>query len=217
MSEGREGEPAAAPVSPTGPCVTSAGTLAAVTDETGPAPEPTDEEATDAAADAADATDEAEAGETGGGDEELSPEEQALFASYVFPDPRHRRISAVALWVFGVGLLLLWVTLSSNPVVSVGALVGGIVMVLAGVWFWVAGWRLQLDQGEALVVATREVGFPVGHASALLGWRGFAARPTWRILLYSAETPPTRRGLVEVDATNGDVLGSYSGENVETW
>lgn len=188
-----------------------------MTDETNPEPEPGDEDTTGAAADQSRPDGSAGADGSDSGDEELSAEEQALFASYVFPDPRHRRITAVALWVLGIALVILWSTLGTNPIVSVGALVGGVVMILAGVWFWVAGWRLQLDQGEALVVATREVGFPVGHASALLGWRGFAARPTWRILLYSAETPPTRRGLVEVDATNGDVLGSYAGENVEDW
>lgn len=152
-----------------------------------------------------------------GSDEELSPEEQALFASYVFPDPRQRRISAVAFWIMGAAMVVLWLALRSNAVVSVGTLVGGIVLLLTGVWFWAAGWHMNLDQGEALVAATREVGFPVGHASALLGWRGATARPTWRILLYSAETPPTRRGLVEVDAVTGDVLDSYTGENVEDW
>ena len=172
----------------------------------------TDEETP--AVDAAEETDSGD-GAQAGSDEELSAEEQALFVSYVFPDPRQRRISAVAFWIMGAVMVVLWLTLRSNPVVSVGTLVGGIVLILAGVWFWAAGWRLALDQGEALVVATKEAGFPVGHASAVLGWRGIAARPTWRILLYSAETPPTRRGLVEVDATTGDVLGSYTGENVE--
>ncbi|MBX7160973.1 MAG: hypothetical protein K1X95_11840 [Acidimicrobiia bacterium] len=151
------------------------------------------------------------------GDDELSAEEQALFASYVFPEPSHRRISAVAFWTFGAALIVAWIALRSDPVVSVGALVGGITLVGAGVWFWSAGWHLRLDQGEALITATREAGFPVGHASALLGWRGVTARPTWRILLYSAETPPSRRGLVEIDATTGEVLGSYTGDNVEDW
>ena len=40
------------------------------------------------------------------------------------------------------------------------------------------------------MAATRQVGFPVGHASAQLTWRGLRSRPTWRILLYSVENPP---------------------------
>ena len=49
------------------------------------------------------------------------------------------------------------------------------------------------------MAATRQVGFPVGHASAQMGWRGLLSRPTWRILLYSADDPPEKRGLVLVD------------------
>ena len=60
-------------------------------------------------------------------------------------------------------------------------------------------WHLDVDERDALVAATREVGFAVGHASAQLGWRGLRSRPTWKILVYSAEEPPLKRGLVLVD------------------
>jgi len=68
-----------------------------------------------------------------------------------------------------------------------------------------------------LVLATRTVGFPVGHASAQLTWRGLRSRPTWRILLYSADTPPSMRGLVELDAVDGTILGDYTETNPEDW
>ena len=64
-------------------------------------------------------------------------------------------------------------------------------------------WPLSIDQTEALAVASRTVGFPVGHASAQLAWRGLRSRPAWRILLYSADEPPSMRGLVELDAVDG--------------
>jgi hypothetical protein len=57
----------------------------------------------------------------------------------------------------------------------------------------------------------------VGHASAQLAFRGLRARPTWRILLYSADEPPTMRGLVELDGVDGDVLGQYTEPNPEDW
>jgi len=46
----------------------------------------------------------------------------------------------------------------------------------------------------------------VGHASAQQVWRGLRSRPTWRVLCYSAEEPPMRRGLVLVDAIDGHVV-----------
>ena len=43
----------------------------------------------------------------------------------------------------------------------------------------------------------------IAAQGAQLAWRGLRARPVWRILLYSADTPPSMRGLVELDALIG--------------
>ena len=140
------------------------------------------------------------------------------FTAYVFPDTWRRRATGAMTAAVGVaGILGYALGRPRTDVVTTGLLVGGVVLVLVGGYFFAAGFRRRLDQGEALVVANREIGFPVGHASAVLGWRGPLARPTWRILLYSAEDPPRRRGLVELDAVTGDVLASYSEDNPEDW
>ena len=47
--------------------------------------------------------------------------------------------------------------------------------------------------------------------------RGLRSRPVWRILLYSADEPPTMRGLVELDAIDGHVIGEYTEPNPEDW
>ena len=67
------------------------------------------------------------------------------------------------------------------------------------------------------MIATRTVGFAVGHASAQMGWRGLRSRPTWRILCYSAENPPLRRGLVLVDGVDGEVVDWFAEDNPEDW
>ena len=41
--------------------------------------------------------------------------------------------------------------------------------------------------------------------------------PVWRILLYSADSPPSMRGLVELDAVDGHVIGDYTEPNPEDW
>ena len=78
-------------------------------------------------------------------------------------------------------------------------------------------WSLDVDEQDALVAASRTVGFPVGHASAQMGWRGLLSRPTWRILLYSDENPPAKRGLVLVDGHDGEVVEHFVEENPEDW
>jgi hypothetical protein len=48
-------------------------------------------------------------------------------------------------------------------------------------------------------------------------WRGIRSRPTWRVLCYSNEDPPLRRGLVLVDAVDGSVKEHFVEENLEKW
>lgn len=101
--------------------------------------------------------------------------------------------------------------------VNVGVLVAGIALVLIGIYHLQAGWDLACDEEHALQAATRQVGFPVGHASAQLGWRGLRSRPTWRILLYSNEPSPEQRGLVLVDGIDGEIIDHFIERNPEDW
>jgi hypothetical protein len=136
----------------------------------------------------------------------------AYVGPYVFPDIRRRRIAGTLYAVFGLGVF--WTALVSA---NRGLLFGAILLLAIAAYHFVAGWPLKIDQTEALAVASRTVGFPVGHASAQLGWRGLRSRPTWRILLYSAEDPPATRGLVELDAVDAHVIGEYTERNPEDW
>lgn len=136
----------------------------------------------------------------------------AYVGPYVFPDIRRRRIAGTLYAV--LGLFVLWAALASA---NGGLLFGAILLLAIAAYHFAAGWPLKVDQTEALAVASRTVGFPVGHASAQLGWRGLRSRPTWRILLYSAEDPPATRGLVELDAVDAHVIGEYTEENPEDW
>ena len=136
----------------------------------------------------------------------------AYVGPYVFPDIRRRRIAA-ALYVI-VGGAALWAGLAAG---NGGLLFGAVLLGVIAAYHFVAGWHLEIDQTEALAVASRTVGFPVGHASAQLAWRGLLSRPVWRILVYSADEPPSIRGLVELDAVDGHVIGEYTERNPEDW
>ncbi|MBX3287264.1 MAG: hypothetical protein KF703_18085 [Actinobacteria bacterium] len=137
---------------------------------------------------------------------------------YVFPNNNRRRVPGYLYLLIGVGCLAAWAATGGDAVlVNDGYLAAGIAMVLIGAYHLVAGWNLDVDERDALVAATERVGFPVGHASAQLGWRGLRSRPTWRILLYSAENPPTRRGLVLVDGVDGEIVAWFTEENPEDW
>ena len=84
-----------------------------------------------------------------------------------------------------------------------------------GIYSITSGWPMTVDERQGLVTATNAVGFPVGHASAQLAWRGLRSRPTWRILSYSTEEPPRRRGFVLIDAVDGHVVEQLVEDNPE--
>ena len=137
---------------------------------------------------------------------------------YQFPDNSRRRIPGVIYLVIAAVCVVVWlVGHDSSPIVNDG-------------WLWAAGlltavaamsisssWRMHVDERDALVKAQQAVGFPVGHASAQQVWRGLRSRPTWRVLCYSVEEPPERRGLVLVDAIDGTVVERLVEDNPERW
>ena len=83
------------------------------------------------------------------------------------------------------------------------------VVAIAGIHA-LAGWDLKVADGQALETANRAVEFCVGHASATVGFTGWLARPVWNVLVFSADEPPTQRGLVRVDGITGDVIETYA-------
>jgi hypothetical protein len=136
----------------------------------------------------------------------------AYVGPYTFPDIRRRRLPALLYLVVAAGAIGGGIAVGNS-----GLIAGGVLVALVALYSWSAAWPLAIDQTEALATASRTVGFPVGHASAQLAWRGLRSRPTWRVLLYSADEPPSIRGLVELDAVDGTVLGEYPESNPEDW
>jgi hypothetical protein len=137
---------------------------------------------------------------------------------YIFPNNNRRRIPGYLYLLMGAGCVVLWLASGDEAVyVNRGFLLAGLLLLATGGYHLVAGWNLDVDERDALVAATRQVGFAVGHASAQLGWRGLRSRPTWRILLYSAEEPPLKRGLVLVDGVDGEIIAHFVEDNPEDW
>ena len=142
-----------------------------------------------------------------------------LVGPYTFPNINRRRVPGMLYLAIALACFVLWVVNRGDDrvLVNSGFLVVAVFLGLVGAYHVVAGWNLDVTDTDALVAAVKRVGFPVGHASAQLGWRGLLSRPTWRILLYSAEDPPARRGLVLVDGVDGSVLAELVEENPEDW
>lgn len=148
--------------------------------------------------------------------EDLDP--SAYVGPYTFPGNDRRRTQGVLYLVVATVAFAMWAVWGRDGIlVNDGFLWVAVGLAAFGTYCLAVGRKMGTDETDALVAATRAVGFPVGHASAVLGWRGFASRPTWRILLYSTEEPPAQRGLVLVDGFDGEVLEHFVEDNPEDW
>ena len=137
---------------------------------------------------------------------------------YRFPDNSRRRYPGILYLVLAAGCLGLWIARHDGGVlVNGGFLLAAVLLTIAGVISITSGWRMHVDEKDALVAATTAAGFPVGHASAQLAWRGLRSRPTWRILAYSAEEPPKRRAFVLIDAVDRRTVDQIVEDNPESW
>jgi hypothetical protein len=136
---------------------------------------------------------------------------------YLFPNNNRRRVPGYLYLGLAAACAALWLVVDDSPYVNGGFLLAAVLLAVFGAYSLIAGWNLDVDERDALVAASRAVGFPVGHASAQMGWRGLLSRPTWRILLYSAENPPRRRGLVLVDGVDGEIIQHFVEDNPEDW
>jgi hypothetical protein len=136
----------------------------------------------------------------------------AYVGPYRFPNIRRRRLAALLYAIIAVPVLAAGIAWN-----NVGLMVCAGILVAVALYCVVAGWNLAIDETEALAVATRTLGFPIGHASAQLRWRGLLSRPVWQVLCYSADEPPSMRGLVQIDGVDGRTLGEYVEQNPEDW
>ena len=125
---------------------------------------------------------------------------------FLFPDPRRRRIAG---WVFLVAAVVSVLVIEGGWIVGVG-------FGLLAVWQFLSAWPLAIDEHEAMTVAGGVVDFPVGHASAAVRFHGWRSRPRWAVVLYSATEPPNQRGLVVVNAVNGEVVETPFVEDIES-
>ena len=130
-----------------------------------------------------------------------------VVGEYHVPDTNRRRRAAA---VYLIGAFVVGMLIVGGAFPSAMWWTAVVVLVGVGVYHLAASWNLEVREGEALDIANRTVAFPVGHASASLGFAGWRARPVWNVLVFSADDPPSQRALVMVDGISGDVADLFA-------
>ncbi len=128
-----------------------------------------------------------------------------VLGPYEVPDPVRRRRSGYVYVAAAVATIAGIVAGLPGGMWVIAAVLG-----LVAVYHFVGAHHLAVKDSEALTLANAATEFPVGHASAVLGFDGITARPTWNVLVFSADEPPSQRGLVRIDGRSGEVLETYT-------
>ena len=128
---------------------------------------------------------------------------------YRFPSPERRLIGARIYVV--AGFLAAFGALAN---LATGLWVVAIGLLALSYSHYRTAWSPTIRQEQALHMAATLSPFPVGHASAALGFVGLRSRPVWNLVLYSAEDPPRFRALVRLDAVRGAQLDEVYVEQV---
>ena len=128
-----------------------------------------------------------------------------VLGPYEVPNPARRRRAGL---VYVAAALAVAVGIATGLPGGMWIAVGLFALIAA--YHFAGGHNLAVRDEEALTVATAAMDFAVGHASAVLGFDGFLARPTWNVLVFSADEPPTQRGLVRVDGRSGAIVETYT-------
>ena len=128
-----------------------------------------------------------------------------VLGPYEVPDPARRRRAGVVYFV-GTAIVLIGMAIG----LPTGMWVMAVILAGIGLYHLAAGHHLEVREVTALTVANRASEHAVGHASAVLGFDGFLARPVWNVLVFSTDEPPSRRGLVRVDGRTGEVIETYA-------
>ena len=87
----------------------------------------------------------------------------AYVGPYTFPDIRRRRWPAAIYLLTAAGSLALWASHrgDGHVLVNSGYLGAAVGLALVGAYHLAAAWPLAVKETDALVAATRQVGFPV--------------------------------------------------------
>jgi len=144
---------------------------------------------------------------------------QAHLSEYAIPNNSRRR-AAGALYLFiGTVFAATWLVArgADSALLNVGFLAAGLALLALGGHHILTGKELQIDDTDALKLASAAVPFNLGHASAQMGWRGWLSRPTWKVLIYSNEPQPAQRALVRLDGFSGAVVDMLVEDNPEDW
>ena len=132
--------------------------------------------------------------------------------SYVVPDPRKRKqypfvVLGVVLLSFITSLIIEFV--SFVPVI--------IILSIIALLLFVVNNKFQIQQQEVIEKITNNIDHSIGYYSIALTFQ-FSFKniltPVWTVIVYSHESPPLNKTIIEINAFSGKVITEPYTENL---
>ena len=150
-------------------------------------------------------------------EETLLPDDLNSLAvgSYVVPDPRKRKqypfvVLGVVLLSFITSLIIEFV--SFVPVI--------IILSIIALLLFVVNNKFQIQQQEVIEKITNNIDHSIGYYSIALTFQ-FTFKniltPVWTVIVYSHESPPINKTIIEINAFSGKVITEPYTENLNAW
>ena len=147
-------------------------------------------------------------------EETLLPDDLNSLAvgSYVVPDPRKRKqypfvVLGVVLLSFITSLIIEFV--SFVPVI--------IILSVIALLLFVVNNKFQIQQQEVIEKITNNIDHSIGYYSIALTFQ-FTFKniltPVWTVIVYSHESPPINKTIIEINAFSGKVITEPYTENL---
>ena len=147
-------------------------------------------------------------------EETLLPDDLNSLAvgSYVVPDPRKRKqypfvVLGVVLLSFITSLIIEFV--SFVPVI--------IILSIIALLLFVVNNKFQIQQQEVIEKITNNIDHSIGYYSIALTFQ-FTFKniltPVWTVIVYSHESPPINKTIIEINAFSGKVITEPYTENL---
>ena len=135
--------------------------------------------------------------------------------SYIVPNPNRRKYYPVYV------LLIVAITyIASLLLPFIDFTVSLIILVLVALMLFVINNEFLISQDEVIEKILNFIDHPIGYYSIALTFLFNLKNiltPVWTTIIYSHESPPKLKTIIEINAYSGEILGDTDTESINAW
>ena len=148
-------------------------------------------------------------------DRQIVPEDLNSLAvgSYIIPSPSRRRTYGILLIFTGIVSQII-TTFNDWLNVSVGTLL----VIFTGVFILFIDNTIKVNQSEVIRNISKHLTHSIGYYSIALTFQFIRnlrfLKPVWTVIIYDHKNPPTKKTIIEIDASTAELVSETYTESI---